>query len=230
MKSWIHDISESYVASHKPVRRDLKENYVSLNEEQKFSLLSENVLVYLDEQLRNAFGFGLGDLTEEQLNTIFSNLIEYKGAKEVAAKRGKEAGERRERRIRAANQMLGQLDGTITARSTMGSTFFDPKSHERQVVRAGRSYSKILNSMSPDSESGEEIASKDAELKQYGKPTTPSPFPQLRDGRPQWKTDPTSNPAPKKPRRGQVESEEPDVDPVDGYPHIGTGGKGKRKS
>ena len=79
MKSWIHEISESYVSTHKPVRRDLKENYVSLNEEQRFGLLSENVLVYLDEQLQNAFGFGLGDLTEEQLNTIFSNLLEYQG-------------------------------------------------------------------------------------------------------------------------------------------------------
>lgn len=75
MKSWIHEIAESYVAGHKPVRRDLKENYVSLNEEQRFGLLSENVLVYLDEQLQNAFGFGVSDLTEEELNTIFASLL-----------------------------------------------------------------------------------------------------------------------------------------------------------
>ena len=79
MKSWIHEIAESYVSGHKPVRRDLKENYVQLNEEQKFGLLSENVLNYLDEQLQNAYGFGIGDLSEEELNTIFANLLEYIG-------------------------------------------------------------------------------------------------------------------------------------------------------
>lgn len=76
MKSWIHEIAESYVAGHKPVRRDLKENYTSLTEEQQFALLSENVLNYLDEQFQNAFGFGIGDLTEAQLNTLFTNLLE----------------------------------------------------------------------------------------------------------------------------------------------------------
>lgn len=74
MKSWIHEISESYISTHKPVRRDLKENYVSLNEEQRFGLLSENVLNYLDEQLQNAYGFGVNDLTEEQLNELLGVL------------------------------------------------------------------------------------------------------------------------------------------------------------
>ena len=74
MKSWIHEIAESYVSTHKPVRRDLKENYVSLNEEQRFGLLSENVLNYLDEQLRNAYGVGVNDLTEEQLNELINAL------------------------------------------------------------------------------------------------------------------------------------------------------------
>jgi len=70
MKSWIHEISESYVSTHKPVRRDLKENYASLTEEQQFNLLSENVLNYLDEQLQNAFGFGWDDLTENRKKSI----------------------------------------------------------------------------------------------------------------------------------------------------------------
>ena len=78
MKSWIHEISESYVSGHKPVRRDLKENYASLTEDQQFGLLSENVLSYLDEQLQNAYGFGVSDLNEEELNTIFANLLESK--------------------------------------------------------------------------------------------------------------------------------------------------------
>lgn len=77
MKSWIHEIAESYVAGHKPVRRDLKENYTSLTEEQQFALLSENVLNYLDEQLQNAFGIGIGDLTEEEMKSFIQHLLEF---------------------------------------------------------------------------------------------------------------------------------------------------------
>ena len=105
MKSWIHEIAESYVAGHKPVRRDLKENYASLTEEQQFGLLSENVLNYLDEQLQNAFGFGVGDLSEEQLNTLFTNLLEYKGALAVTLSRGAEQGEKRAERLRKAEEL-----------------------------------------------------------------------------------------------------------------------------
>jgi len=75
MKSWIHEIAESYTSTHKPVRRDLKENYISLNEEQKFSLLSENFLNYLDEQLQNAFGFGVSDLTEQELGQLIRDQL-----------------------------------------------------------------------------------------------------------------------------------------------------------
>ena len=94
MKSWIHEIAESYVSTHKPVRRDLKENYVQLNEEQKFGLLSENVLNYLDEQLQNAYGFGVNDLTEEQLNELLGSIrnvgraVREKGRKVIDATKG----------------------------------------------------------------------------------------------------------------------------------------------
>ena len=105
MKSWIHEIAESYVSGHKPVRRDLKENFVQLNEEQRFGLLSENVLNYLDEQLQNAFGFRIADLTEAQLNTLFTNLLEYKGALAVTLSRGPEQGEKRAERLRKAEEL-----------------------------------------------------------------------------------------------------------------------------
>lgn len=74
MKSWIHEISESYVAGRKPVHKDLKENYVSLTEEQRFDLLSENVLAYLEEQLQNAYGFGWNDLSEERKQSLVQKL------------------------------------------------------------------------------------------------------------------------------------------------------------
>lgn len=70
MKSWIHELSESYVRGRVSVRRDLKENYVSLTEEQRFVLLSENVLNYIDEQLQNAYGFGWNDLSEERKKSL----------------------------------------------------------------------------------------------------------------------------------------------------------------
>lgn len=76
MKSWIHEISESYVAGHKPVRRDLKEHYASLTEKEQFDLLSENVMNYLDEQLQNAYGIGIDYLEEkQQLDELFPALI-----------------------------------------------------------------------------------------------------------------------------------------------------------
>jgi len=76
MKSWIHEISESYVAGHKPIRRDLKEHYASLTEKEQFDLLSENVMNYLDEQLQNAYGIGIDYLEEkQQLDELFPALI-----------------------------------------------------------------------------------------------------------------------------------------------------------
>lgn len=105
MKSWIHELSESYVEKRLPVRRDLKENYVSLTEEQRFVLLSENIRNYIDEQLQNAYGFGINDLNEEQLNSLFSNLFEYKGALEVSQSRGKEAGRIRKERLSKAKTL-----------------------------------------------------------------------------------------------------------------------------
>lgn len=110
MKSWIHELSESYVAGHKPVRKDLKENYVSLTEEQRFGLLSENVLAYLDEQLQNAYGIGIKDLNEQQLNSLFSNLFEYKGELEVSQSRGEEAGKIRRERLRKAEDLANNKE------------------------------------------------------------------------------------------------------------------------
>lgn len=92
MKSWIHEIAESYVSGHKPVRRDIKENYVQLNEEQRFGLLSENVLNYLDEQLQNAFGFGVSDLNEEELGIIIQSLLEATVWGKVKREKGKKLG------------------------------------------------------------------------------------------------------------------------------------------
>jgi hypothetical protein len=81
MKSWLHNIAESYIQETPATRRDLKEHYSLLSEEEKFALLSENALKYLDEQLKVAYGFGIGDLTEEELNTVFSNLVQVKKPK-----------------------------------------------------------------------------------------------------------------------------------------------------
>lgn len=105
MKSWIHEIAESYVAGHKPVRRDLKENYASLTEDQQFGLLSENVLNYLDEQLQNAFGFGISDLTGEDLNALAKKVLKYKGPLAVTLSRGPEQGEKRAQRMRRAEEL-----------------------------------------------------------------------------------------------------------------------------
>lgn len=105
MKSWIHEIAESYVAGHKPVRRDLKENYASLTEEQQFGLLSENVLNYLDEQLQNAFGFGIADLTEEDLTALSKEMLKYKGPLAVTLSRGPEHGEKRAERLIKAEEI-----------------------------------------------------------------------------------------------------------------------------
>ena len=107
MKSWIHEIAESYVSTHKPVRRDLKENYVQLNEEQKFGLLSENVLNYLDEQLRNAYGVGVNDLTEEQLNELLGGLAALAGRAVGGIARG--AGAVKQGVKRAGSAVAGAL-------------------------------------------------------------------------------------------------------------------------
>lgn len=91
MENWIHEISKSYISSFSPKRKDLMENYVSLNEEQKLELFSQNVNSYLQEQFKNAFGFDINELSEENIESFLSILFEFKGAEEVAA-RTKEAG------------------------------------------------------------------------------------------------------------------------------------------
>ena len=76
MNNWIHEISKSYVAAHKPVRRDLKENYASLTEKQRFGLLSDNITSYFNEQIKNAYGFSLNDITQEQAGILIKSLFE----------------------------------------------------------------------------------------------------------------------------------------------------------
>lgn len=75
MKSWIHEISESYVEKRRPVRKDLLEHYRTLNEHQKFDLIKYNMMVYLDEQVKTAYGINLEDLNEEQLNELVGGLM-----------------------------------------------------------------------------------------------------------------------------------------------------------
>lgn len=76
MKSWIHEISKSYLNTHKPVRTDLKENYTSLTEKERFNLLSDNITSYFNEQIKNAYGFSLNDITQEQAGTLLKSLFE----------------------------------------------------------------------------------------------------------------------------------------------------------
>jgi hypothetical protein len=160
MKSWIHEIAESYVSTHKPVRRDLKENYVSLNEEQRFGLLSENVLNYLDEQLRNAYGFGVNDLTEEQLQTILEKV--FRSATDVAMDsrerpvkdgdyfqtfvRGNAAGEGNESMIQPTTSLTGggstsdpgvQRERRLTRRAQLGKAL-EKSSDPTQAARGAR--------------------------------------------------------------------------------------------
>jgi hypothetical protein len=93
MENWIHEISKSYISSFSPKRKDLMENYVSLNEEQKLELFSQNVHSYLQEQFKNAFGFDINELSEENIESFLSMLLEYKGAEEVAARTKKAGGD-----------------------------------------------------------------------------------------------------------------------------------------
>lgn len=80
MKSWIQELSESYVQSRFPVRRDLRENYAHLTEQQKLNLLYENTALYLNSQLENAYDLNLDDLNEEQLAELFGGLKKIAGA------------------------------------------------------------------------------------------------------------------------------------------------------
>jgi len=92
MKSWLHNISESYIYETPATRRDLKEHYSLLSEEEKFGLLSENALKYLDEQLKVAYGFGIGDLTEEELGKVLQSLFEAGRAGRAKREHAKEFG------------------------------------------------------------------------------------------------------------------------------------------
>lgn len=98
MKSWIHEISENYVSVNMATK------------DKKIGLLQENILNYLDEQLQNAFEFGISDLNKEQI----SNLLEYVG--DIAALFAKEgrggriSQDRRARRIDAVRSLLKQRE------------------------------------------------------------------------------------------------------------------------
>ena len=98
MENWIHEISKSYISSFSPKRKDLMENYVSLNEEQKLELFSQNVHSYLQEQFKNAFGFDINELSEENIKSFLSMLLEYKGAEEVAARTAAAGGDSKKAR------------------------------------------------------------------------------------------------------------------------------------
>lgn len=74
MKSWLHNIAESYMYDTLATRKDLKEHYNVLTEEEKFTLLSQNTLKYLDEQLKTVYGFSINDLTEEELGSVLMEL------------------------------------------------------------------------------------------------------------------------------------------------------------
>ena len=76
MKSWIQEITESYFSTRKPVRKDLKENYNSLTEKERFNLLSDNITSYFNEQIKNAYGFSLNDITQEQAGALLKSLFE----------------------------------------------------------------------------------------------------------------------------------------------------------
>jgi hypothetical protein len=88
MKSWIHEISESYVEKRRPARKDLLEHYRKLDEQQKFDLMKYNMMVYLDEQVRNAYGVSLDELNEEQLEELFGGLMGGIGGIAGAGMRG----------------------------------------------------------------------------------------------------------------------------------------------
>jgi hypothetical protein len=88
MKSWIHEISESYVEKRRPARKDLLEHYRKLDEQQKFDLMKYNMMVYLDEQVRNAYGVSLEELNEEQLDEFFGGLMGGIGGIAGAGMRG----------------------------------------------------------------------------------------------------------------------------------------------
>ena len=155
MKSWIHEISESYVGTHKPIRRDLKENYASLTEEQQFGLFSQNVLSYLDEQLQNAFGFGVGDLSEEQLNTLFANLLEYNGPMVRALIMGKdglpniEAAKTRKRRIDSIPDIVDSEKGTKRTAGKRG-----------HLIRMNKSFDRFQAASDADDEIIKELGSR----------------------------------------------------------------------
>jgi len=118
--------------------------------------IQENFMNYLDEQLKNAYGFGIGDLTEEELGFVFSNLLEdrkygvrgiYQGAKEVAAERGEAAGKSRERRIQTADALRERLGKKIVTAAREESIDGKlpapvPDRHRRDEDRFNRSFAK----------------------------------------------------------------------------------------
>jgi len=75
MKSWIHEISEKYIEQRIFIRKDLHEDYIKLNENEKFNLLISNVVLHLQEELKTICGIDYNSLNETQLNSIFNILL-----------------------------------------------------------------------------------------------------------------------------------------------------------
>jgi len=156
MKSWIHEIAESYVSGHKPVRRDIKENYVYLTEEQRFDLLSENVLNYIDEQLQNAFGFGVSDLTEEHLDTLLEAIKDMAtGGTLGADNTGKELSPaKKAARVKGVSKLVGVVrsggEGAEKAGRMLASLGLAGKSVFRKDDEGDRSLNPKVSGVHPD--------------------------------------------------------------------------------
>jgi len=76
MKSWIHQISEKYIEQKNCTRKDLHEDYIKLNENEKFNLLISNIISYLQEQLETICGIDSVSLNETEFNSILNTIIE----------------------------------------------------------------------------------------------------------------------------------------------------------
>ena len=75
MKSWIQEISEKYIEQRIFIRKDLHEDYIKLNENEKFNLLMSNVVLHLQEELKTICGIDYNSLNKTQLNSIFNILL-----------------------------------------------------------------------------------------------------------------------------------------------------------
>ena len=128
MENWIQEISKTYISSFSPKRKDLVENYVSLNEEQKLELFSQNVHSYLQEQFKNAFGFDMNELSEEDKKSFLSVLFESKGAREVQARTGEATGDADASASLAgrSEELAKQMSGELKAKEEPQSAKEEP--------------------------------------------------------------------------------------------------------